>query len=136
VLSGENLCGGKEVVMAKERVKEKESAEVIAIHPEMEKRLPQAQYDLFTGEAKVLPVVVDRSIISHINLGAPIGMEGGLLDAETRKSVSQRILERLETREPYQGKKYQIRSIIQIQARNLAAFLKGERKYRPFSFKW
>lgn len=80
--------------------------------------------------------VVDRTVISHINLGESVRMEGGLLDAETRKELSQKILQRLETRETYQGKKYQIRSIIQIQARNLAAFLRGERKYRTFSFKW
>jgi len=80
--------------------------------------------------------VVDRTVISYINLGENINMEGGLLDAKTRKEVSQKIIERLESQESYRGKKYQIRSIIQIQARNLAAFLKGERKYRPFSFKW
>ena len=80
--------------------------------------------------------VVDRTVISHVNLGESIGMEGGLLDADTRKAVSQKILGRLEARESYQGKKYQIRSVIQIQARNLAAFLRGERDYRPFSFKW
>ena len=80
--------------------------------------------------------VVDRTVISHVNLGEAIKMEGGLLDSETRKDIAQKILDRLESRENYQGKKYQIRSIIQIQARNLAAFLKGERKYQPFSFKW
>jgi CRISPR-associated protein Cas1 len=80
--------------------------------------------------------VVDRQVIAHINLGENIGMEGGLLDAETRKTISQKILDRLESRETYQGKKYQIRSIIQIQARNLASFLRGERTYKPFSFKW
>ena len=80
--------------------------------------------------------VVDKPVISHVNLGESIGMEGGLLDADTRKAVSRKILVRLEARESYQGKKYQIRSIIQIQARNLAAFLKGERDYKPFSFKW
>jgi CRISPR-associated protein Cas1 len=80
--------------------------------------------------------VVDRTVISYINLGEVMNMEGGLLDAETRKSISQKILERLEARETYQGKKYQIRSAIQIQARNLAAFLRGEREYKTFSFKW
>ena len=80
--------------------------------------------------------VVDRTVISHVNLGESIKMEGGLLDAETRKNLSQKVINRLETRETYQGKKYQIRSIIQIQARNLAAFLRGERNYKPFSFKW
>ncbi len=80
--------------------------------------------------------VVDRTVIAHVNRGEAILMEGGLLKPETRKALSQKILERLESRENYQGKSYQIRSIIQIQARNLAAFLKGERDYRPFSFKW
>jgi CRISPR-associated protein Cas1 len=80
--------------------------------------------------------VVDRTVISHINLGESINMEGGLLNADTRKTISAKILNRMEAHERYQGKKYQIRSIIQIQARNLAAFLRGERPYRPFTFKW
>jgi CRISP-associated protein Cas1 len=80
--------------------------------------------------------VVDRTVISYINLGEAMEMEGGLLDSDTRKRISEKILERLEARETYQGKKYQIRSAIQIQARNLAAFLRGEREYRTFSFKW
>jgi CRISPR-associated protein Cas1 len=80
--------------------------------------------------------VVDRTVISHINLGEPIKMEGGLLSKETRQTFSQKILNRLESRETYQGKRYQIRSIIQIQARNLAAYLRGERDYRPFKFRW
>jgi len=80
--------------------------------------------------------VVDRSVIAHVNLGECLEMEGGLLNAETRKVFSQKVLDRLESRETYQGKKYQIRSIIQIQARNLASFLRGERTYRPFRFRW
>jgi CRISPR-associated protein Cas1 len=80
--------------------------------------------------------VVDRTVIAHVNRGEPIQMEGGLLSPETRKGLSQKVLERLESRETYQGKKYQIRSIIQIQARNLASFLRGDREYRTFSFKW
>jgi len=80
--------------------------------------------------------VVDRTVISHINLGEPIKMEGGLLSKETRQTFSQKILNRLESQEMYQGKRYQIRSIIQIQARNLAAYLRNERDYRPFKFRW
>lgn len=80
--------------------------------------------------------VVDRTVVAHVNLGEYLEMEGGLLNAETRKVFSQKVLGRLESRESYQGKKYQIRSIIQIQARNLASFLRGEREYRPFKFRW
>jgi len=80
--------------------------------------------------------VVDRTVIAHVNRGETVKMEEGLLASETRKIFSQKIMERLESQETYQGKKYQIRSIIQIQARNLASFLRGEREYDPFSFKW
>ena len=80
--------------------------------------------------------VVDRTVIANVNMGQKSKMEGGLLDAGTRKEFSARVLERLESRETYRGKKYQIRSIIQIQARSLASFLRGDGKYRPFRFKW
>lgn len=80
--------------------------------------------------------VVDKVVIAHINLGEAIKMKEGLLDSDTRKEIGGKIVERLEAEESYNGKKYQIRSIIQMQARSLAVFLKGEREYRPFSFKW
>lgn len=80
--------------------------------------------------------VIDRVVISHINLGREIKMEQGLLDADTRKVLGEKVLERLEATETYEGKKYQVRSIIQMQARNLASFLRGERNYKPFIFKW
>ncbi|MBI5407802.1 MAG: CRISPR-associated endonuclease Cas1 [Nitrospirae bacterium] len=80
--------------------------------------------------------VVDRAVIAFINLAQEIKMEGGLLDAGTRKLIGEKILERLESVESCSGKKYRIRSIIQMQARNLASFLRGERDYKPFTFKW
>jgi CRISP-associated protein Cas1 len=80
--------------------------------------------------------VVDRVVISYINLGQEIRMDQGLLDTETRKVLGEKILERLESSESYEGKKYRIRSIIQIQARHLASFFRGEREYKPFTFKW
>ncbi len=80
--------------------------------------------------------VVDRTVISYINLGEKIEMKEGLLSAETRKTVAEKIIKRLDSVEVYKGRRYQIRSIIQIQARNLASFLKGERRYRPFTFRW
>jgi CRISPR-associated protein Cas1 len=80
--------------------------------------------------------VVDRAVIAYVNLGTSIGMKDGLLDAETRKAIGEKIVERLAASEPYQGKQYQIRSIIQMQARRLAGFLRGEGGYKAFSFKW
>jgi CRISPR-associated protein Cas1 len=80
--------------------------------------------------------VVDRSVIAYVNLGINIGMKDGLLDADTRKSIGERVVERLYASESYQGKQYQIRSIIQMQARRLAGFLRGNGGYKAFSFKW
>lgn len=80
--------------------------------------------------------VVDRTVVAHVNLGVNIGMKDGLLDADTRKSIGDRVIERLLTTENYRGKQYQIRSIIQMQARRLASYLRGEKDYRAFSFKW
>jgi len=80
--------------------------------------------------------VVDRTVIAFVNLGTSIGMKDGLLDADTRKSFAEKVIERLVATETYQGKQYQIRSIIQMQARRVAGFLKGEGEYKAFSFKW
>jgi CRISPR-associated protein Cas1 len=80
--------------------------------------------------------VVDRSVIAYVNLGISIGMKDGLLDAETRKNIGERVVERLYATETYHGKQYQIRSIIQMQARRLAGFLRGNGGYKAFSFKW
>jgi CRISP-associated protein Cas1 len=80
--------------------------------------------------------VVDRTVIAFINLGQPIAMKDGLLDQETRRSIGEKILERLASTERFRGQQYQIRSIIQMQARSLVSFLRGKSKYKPFSFRW
>jgi CRISPR-associated protein Cas1 len=80
--------------------------------------------------------VVDRAIISYINLGQMFGLKDGLLDLQTRKEIGQKVLDRLASPEPFRGQHYQIRSIIQMQARTLVSFLRGKSRYRPFSFRW
>jgi|GEM_PF-93502 CRISPR-associated protein Cas1 len=80
--------------------------------------------------------VVDRTVIAFINLGQKAGMQDGVLDAETRQALATRVLERLASTETFRGRQYQIRSIIQMQARTLVSFLRGKGAYRPFSFRW
>ncbi|MEW6108222.1 MAG: CRISPR-associated endonuclease Cas1 [Nitrospirota bacterium] len=80
--------------------------------------------------------VVDKVVVAHINLGESIEIKNGLLEVETRKIIGNKIIERLESKELFEGKRYKIRSIIQIQARNLSAFLNGKRVYKTYSFKW
>jgi CRISPR-associated protein Cas1 len=80
--------------------------------------------------------VVDRTVIAFTNLGQPIAMEDGMLDEASRKAIGQKVLERLDSRESFRGQQYQIRSIVQMQARSLVSFLRGKSGYRPFSFRW
>jgi len=80
--------------------------------------------------------VVDRTVIAFINLGQSMNMENGLLDQETRRAIAEKILERLSSTESFRGQQYQIRSIIQMQARSLVSFLRNKGKYKPFSFRW
>jgi len=80
--------------------------------------------------------VVDRTVIAFTNLGQPIAMDDGMLDEASRKAIGQKVLERLDSRESFRGQQYQIRSIVQMQARSLVSFLRGKSGYRPFSFRW
>jgi CRISPR-associated protein Cas1 len=80
--------------------------------------------------------VVDRSVIAHLNTGEEVKLVQGMLEAETRRTLVNRVMDRLLASETYQGKRYQVRSIIQMQARRLASFLRGEGVYKSFSFKW
>src|SRR5579859_3804026 len=80
--------------------------------------------------------VVDRTIIAFTNLGQQVVMNDGMLDESTRRAIGQKVLERLSTRESFRGQQYQVRSIIQMQARSLVSFLRRKSAYRPFSFHW
>jgi CRISP-associated protein Cas1 len=80
--------------------------------------------------------VVDRTVIAFVNLGQTAGMKEGILDEESRRAIAERILQRLSSPEPFRGQQFQVRSIIQMQARSLVSFLRGKGKYKPFSFRW
>jgi len=80
--------------------------------------------------------VVDRVVVAMLNKGADVKMEDGMLASATRKDLQGRIVERLDAQERFQGKKYKLRTIIQMQARRIATFLRGEAKYRPFVGGW
>ena len=76
------------------------------------------------------------AILSAVNLGISVRMDNGLLDKDARELVSSRVLDRLVAAERYSGKEYQVRSIIQMQARLAASAFRGLREYRPFAFQW
>ena len=80
--------------------------------------------------------VVDRVVVALINRGFLIKMEDGSLTVETRRQFADKVGERLDSQERYQGRRHKLRTIIQIQARRIATFLRGESKYKPFVGGW
>lgn len=82
--------------------------------------------------------VVDRTLIGLVNKGVKLEQdERGRFTKETAKMLAEKILDRLESTEPYEQKKYPLRVIVQQQARHLATFLRNERlEYTPFVATW
>lgn len=82
--------------------------------------------------------VVDRTIFGQLNKGVTFELdEKGLLKDKSRKTIIEKVTERLEGQARYEGKKHRLRVIIQSQARHLATYLRGERgTYKPFICSW
>lgn len=80
--------------------------------------------------------VVDRAVIAALTKGTKIETREGMLVDESRRLVAGAVLDRLESEVSFRGQRHRLKSIIQIQARNLAAYLRGGDAYRAFAFKW
>ncbi len=84
------------------------------------------------------PVVVDRTIFGLANKNVSFDFdENKMLTKETRRMLADKINERLDTEASFEGKRHPLRAILQMQARHLATFLRGERlAYLPFQMSW
>ncbi len=82
--------------------------------------------------------VVDRTLIGLVNRGFVIEHEEtGLLEQATRTRIAEKVKERLESRELYEGKRQPLRAILQCQARHIATFVRRDRPtYVPFIASW
>ncbi|MBN8593107.1 MAG: CRISPR-associated endonuclease Cas1 [Anaerolineae bacterium] len=77
--------------------------------------------------------VVDRTVIGLAGRHFEVRFEAdGRMERETRKAFAEHILSRLDAQGPYNGKRYTLRSIIQKQARRLAAAFRGEATYESY----
>jgi CRISPR-associated protein Cas1 len=83
-------------------------------------------------------VAVDRVVFCLVNPPYTVRQKAqGRMEGETRRDYAEKILERLETQVPYEGKRHALRAVIQSQARHLATFLRGEHEsYTPFMASW
>lgn len=79
---------------------------------------------------------VDRAVLAHVRLGEPVRFDGRSLHEETRRRIADGVIERLEAKVTVRGKRLQLASVIQRQARSVAVFLRGEGEFRPFSMTW
>jgi CRISPR-associated protein Cas1 len=82
--------------------------------------------------------VVDRTILGLANKSVTLDREeSGLLTKETRRMLAEKVTERLETAVPFEGKRHPLGAVMQMQARHVATFLRGERlTYEPFQMEW
>jgi CRISPR-associated protein Cas1 len=80
--------------------------------------------------------VVDRAVIAALTKGVKIETREGLLTDDSRRAVAGAVLERLEGEVGFRGRRHRVKSVVQIQARNLASCLRGGEPYRCFAFKW
>lgn len=78
--------------------------------------------------------IVDRTIIGLVNRHYEVQFDrDGRLERDFRKNFADHILSRLRAQGSYQGKRYELRSIIQKQARLLAAAFRSELSYKAYT---
>jgi CRISPR-associated protein Cas1 len=78
--------------------------------------------------------VVDRTVIGLVNRHYEVKFdEHQRLEREMRKNFAEHILSRLKAQGTYARKRYELRSIIQMQARRLATAFRGEDEYHPYT---
>lgn len=79
-------------------------------------------------------VAVDRVVFGLANRHFTIEQdEKGLLSTDTRKTFAEHILQHLEAGVRYQGQRHPLRQVIQMQARAVAAYVRGNQAvYLPY----
>jgi CRISP-associated protein Cas1 len=82
--------------------------------------------------------VVDRPLLGLVTRGVTLDQDAdGRLTEATRKKLAERLTERLQATELYEGKRQPLRHILQCQARHIATFVRGDRpEYTPFIVGW
>lgn len=85
--------------------------------------------------------IVDRVVISLLSRGLKPGTEvredgAVMLDSKTKDTLRESLLKRLEGRELYRGKEYMLKTIIQLQARDLATFFRESIPFKGFIARW
>lgn len=83
-------------------------------------------------------VAVDRLVFGLATRSFNVGQSAdGLLELDTRRTLADHILKHMDATVRYDDKRYPLRFVIQMQARHLAAALRGEvPAYQPYQASW
>jgi CRISPR-associated protein Cas1 len=83
-------------------------------------------------------VAVDRLVFGLVNRRYTVEQDAqGRLSEATRKDFAEKVLEHLDSGVRHEGKSFLLRHIIQMQARQLASYLRRDRDaYLPFKATW
>ncbi|MBM7644541.1 CRISPR-associated protein Cas1 [Scopulibacillus daqui] len=87
------------------------------------------------------PAIVDRVVISLVTRGYQPKldkMEDGslFLDINTLNTLRTHLLKRFEKRDDYRGKKFMIKTIIQLQTRELASYFRNGTPFKGYIARW
>ncbi|OGF68306.1 MAG: CRISPR-associated endonuclease Cas1 [Candidatus Fischerbacteria bacterium RBG_13_37_8] len=82
--------------------------------------------------------IVDKAVFAILGKGTEIAVNSeGMLEDKSRKAIAQKVLERLDNDERFEGMKQKIRTIMMKQAQSVASFVRGDRQtYKPFIGSW
>ncbi len=83
-------------------------------------------------------MAVDKAIFGLLNKGTKVEMDAeSRLTEASRRTIAEKVNERLDSEEPHEGKRHKLRTIIQMQARRVAAFVRGEGgEYKAWVGRW
>jgi CRISPR-associated protein Cas1 len=83
-------------------------------------------------------VAVDRVVFGLANRNYSVEQDDRKrLSEATRRNFAEHVIEHLETTVRYAGQQHPLRQVIQMQARNLASFVRGDRvEYIPYKASW
>jgi len=79
---------------------------------------------------------VDRPLVAFFTKGSKLRMEDDRIAEDSRRELTGKFFARLDEEKMYDSKRHKLRTILQMQARRLAVFLRNEGGYRPFVGSW
>lgn len=78
----------------------------------------------------------DRVVIGLVQRGVKLKIKDGLLDSDTKKVLTQGVLERMDRYEKYRGEEMPFERIFVEQAKEIAAYIESGKTFKPYIAKW